>query len=93
MVPVRCCFMRSLKRNSALLPYGWRAVWSRISRAMWAGMPGEKKPCPIPGTFSKRAPGMSAATAAPFASGSRGSAVPWMTRVGAVMRDSGACRS
>jgi hypothetical protein len=44
------------------------------------GMPGEKKPCPIPGIASKCAPGMSVARAWPFASG-RSSSVPWMARV------------
>jgi len=53
----------------------------------------EPVPHPSPDTSSKRAHGMSAARAWPFAGGSSGSSVPWMTRVEAVMAESGACRA
>jgi hypothetical protein len=44
---------------------------------------------PIPGTASKRVPGISAAGTWPFGTGSSGSAVAWLTSVGAVTRTAG----
>ena len=65
------------------------SVWPRMDSPMRRGRPGEKNPCPMPGTASSRACVICAARAWPCASGRSGSAVPWMTSVGAVIFDSG----
>jgi hypothetical protein len=46
-------------------------------------------PCPAPSRLSSLAPGISSASVSPCSTGNIGSAVPWMTSVGAVIDDSG----
>ena len=58
-------------------------------RAAMVSLSARSRPWPAPRRASSVAPGISSASAWPCSSGNIGSAVPWMTSVGAVIEDSG----
>jgi hypothetical protein len=61
----------------------WSAIASAISSTSASG-----RSCPMPGKVLSRAPGMCAAVSRPPSTGTSGSASPWITRVGAAIRES-----
>src|SRR4051794_9285542 len=64
------------------------AVCSRIAWAM-VSQSARSTPWPAPSSVSSFAPGISSASACPCASGNIGSAVPWITSVGAATEEIG----
>src|SRR6187551_2021938 len=64
-------------------------VCSTIARTR-VSLSARSTPWPAPSTVSSLAPGISPASTCPCSSGNSGSAVPWITRVGTAIEDTGA---
>src|SRR6266536_3402272 len=79
---------RVTTRRACRQPPSLAAVCSRIAWAM-VSQSARSTPCPAPSIVSSFAPGISLARAFPCSSGNIGSAVPWLTSVGAAIDEIG----